>query len=98
MWRNGKGPLQPVMAFEPFVKWGFDFMEPIKPTTKSTGNQYILVATNYTTKWVEAKTLRDNMAQSVIKFIYENVITHYGCLTHLVNHLTLFLLIGELKY
>jgi hypothetical protein len=60
-------------------------MGPIKLVVKSTKNQYILVAIDYTTKWVEAKTLRDNIAQSTTKFIYENIITHFGCPTHLVN-------------
>jgi hypothetical protein len=66
---------------------GFQFHGTNKPTTKSTRNQYILVATEYTTKWVEAKTLRDNIAQSITKFTYENIITHFGCLIHLVNDL-----------
>jgi hypothetical protein len=54
MWQSGKGPLQLVMAFEPFMKWGLDFMGLNKLDAKSTGNQYILVSIDYTTKWVES--------------------------------------------
>ncbi len=43
------------------------------------------MAIDYITKWVEAKTLKDIIAQNIIKFIYENIITHFGCLTHLVG-------------
>jgi hypothetical protein len=73
------------MAYEPFMKWGLNFTGAIKHTTKTIGNQYIIVAINYMTKWVEARALRDYIAKNTIKFIYENIITRLGCPTHFIN-------------
>ncbi len=72
------------MAFEPFMKWGLDFMGPVKPTIIYTGNQYI-IAIDYTAKWVEAKALCDNMTKNIDKFIFEQIITRFGYLTHFVH-------------
>jgi hypothetical protein len=48
MYKSGKGLLQLVLAFEPFMKWGLDYMGPIKLITCYTRNQYIIITTNYT--------------------------------------------------
>mgnify|MGYP000105413119 CR=1 FL=1 len=47
-------PHRPVLPLEPFQKWGLDFMGPFNPPMAQTGNQYFLMATDYSTKWVEA--------------------------------------------
>ena len=49
-------PHQPVLPLEPFQKWGLNFVGPFKPPTMKTGNRYIIVPTDYCTKWVEAKS------------------------------------------
>ena len=50
-----------------------------------TGNRYIIVSTDYCTKWVEAKPLRDNTAASTAKFLYENIWCRFGCQIELVS-------------
>ena len=81
----GRLPLHPVLPLEPFQKWGLDFIGPIKPAAVQSGNRYILTATDYCTKWVEAWALRDNTARSVAKCLFKDVFTRFGCPVELVS-------------
>ncbi len=61
-------------------------MGPIKLTRKYIGNKYILIAINYTTKWVEIRALKTNIATITIKIIYECILTRFGRpLTIIIN-------------
>jgi hypothetical protein len=52
------------------MKWGFNFIGPIKPTIRLTWNKYIIVDTNYVTKRVEAKPLKTNIEIVIFVWVY----------------------------
>ena len=62
--RKDNMPLRPMIGVRTFAKWGIDFAGPINPPEYRTNSQYIIVATDYLTKWVEAKATRENDAQT----------------------------------
>ena len=46
-------PLRPVMIYRPFQQWGLDVIGEITPNS-SQRHKYILIVTNYFTRWTEA--------------------------------------------
>lgn len=57
--------------------WGIDFISEIA-NKSSGGHKWILVATDYFTKWIEVITTRQATSKVVIKFLLENILTRFG--------------------
>lgn len=68
--------LHPIPVGEPFDLVGIDFVGPLDETIN--GNKYIIVATEYLTKWPEARAVPDTKATTAAKFIYEEIICRHG--------------------
>ena len=62
----------------PFEKWAINFVGPIKPQGK-TSTRYIITATEYLTCWVEAQPINDCTTTMAAKFLFEHVLTRFGC-------------------
>src|SRR5436305_4079453 len=75
--KGEKSYLNSIEVGEHFERIGIDFVGPLEKTRR--GNKYILVTTDYLTKWSEAKAMRDATATNVMKFIYEVIICRHGC-------------------
>ena len=68
--------LQNMMTSWPFHTWGLDLIGPINPPSK--GHIWILVATEYFTKWVKAISLKKAIGPAVANFIREHIICRFG--------------------
>ena len=81
--RREELPLHPQVVFESFDKWGLDFIEPID--SPSNQNHNILICTNYLTKWVEVKSLRNANEEAIAKFLNEDIFNIFGAPRGLVK-------------
>ena len=54
--------------------WGIDFMVPF---LSSHGMEYILVAVDYVSKWVETIALANNEGKSVTTFLKKNIFSRF---------------------
>ena len=45
---------------------------------KSFGNEYILVAVDYVSKWIEAIPCKSNDSKIVVKFLKEHILSRFG--------------------
>jgi hypothetical protein len=67
----------PIIKPWPFRGWGIDMISQINPPA-SKGHKYILVATDYFTKWVEAVPLKKVDSKDAIQFVKEHIIYRFG--------------------
>jgi hypothetical protein len=72
-------PLAPQLTIHAFEKWTIDFVGPINSPGKRTRAQYIITATEYLTRWVEARAVTDCGAATAAWFIFDDIITIFGC-------------------
>ena len=70
------GVLNPLTSPWPFAQWGLDI---VRYFLKVEGNKrYLLVGTDYFTKWVEAEPLTNIRDVNVNKFLWKNIATRFG--------------------
>ena len=70
------GALNPLSSPWPFAQWGLDI---VGPFLKVVGNKrYLLVGTDYFTKWVEAEPLANIRDVDAKKFIWRKIVTQFG--------------------
>ena len=72
-------PLNPQVTLKAFDKWAIDFVGPINPLGKKTGSRYIITTIDYLTRWAEVKPVKDCNLATTTQFIFENIITRFGC-------------------
>jgi len=75
MSKRNEMPLQSILEVEVFDCWGIDF---VGPFPSSFSNEYILVAVDYVSKWVEAVASPKAYAKTVVKFLKKNIFTRFG--------------------
>ena len=69
-------PLQAQLVVDPFERWALDFVGPFNPP--SNHKTYILVYTDYVTKWVEAKALASATEVTIADFLFEEFFVRFG--------------------
>jgi hypothetical protein len=69
--------LHPIIKPWPFRGWGLDFVGEIHPSS-SKGHIFVLVATDYFSKWTEAVLLKIMTHKEVISFVLEHIVHRFG--------------------
>ncbi|RVW99179.1 hypothetical protein CK203_018872 [Vitis vinifera] len=68
--------LKSVSSPWPFAQWGMDIVGPLPAAPAQ--KKFLLVATDYFSKWVEAEAYASIKDKDVTKFVWKNIVCRYG--------------------
>ncbi|KAM0971015.1 hypothetical protein ACFX2A_019307 [Malus domestica] len=68
-----------------FKGWAMDVIGKITPSSKAAKHAWILVATYYFIKWVEAKSYVELTSKEVCDFVEEHIVTRFGVLETIIT-------------
>ena len=66
----------------PFGQWGLDILSLFPKEARN--KRYLLVGTNYFTKWVKTEPLANIKDADVERFVWKNIVTRFGILRTLI--------------
>jgi transposase InsO family protein len=82
--------LKPISLEAHFRQWGLDFIGEIHPHS-SSHHKWILTATYYFTKRIEATPTRQATYTVIIQFLEKNILSKFGCPIKIItNNATTF--------
>jgi hypothetical protein len=65
--------LHPIVKHWPFRGWGLDFIGEGHPAS-TKGHRFMLMATDYFTKWVETVPLKNMTHRELNRFVMEHIV------------------------
>ncbi|GJZ38830.1 reverse transcriptase domain-containing protein [Tanacetum coccineum] len=68
----------------PFMKWGMDIGGPLPEGPERV--KYLIVATHYFTKWMEAKPLATITGKQVVNFTLDNIVCRFGIQATIITY------------
>ncbi|GJW47702.1 reverse transcriptase domain-containing protein [Tanacetum coccineum] len=74
--RNPQQKLTPITSPWPFYKWGIDIARPFPEGPRKV--KFLIVAMDYFTKWIEAKSVVTITGNQIKKFVWDNIVCKFG--------------------
>jgi len=68
--------LQPVVVEAPFQQWGLDFVGEFHPSSSNV-YKWIITATSYFSRWIEATLTKKATSGETIEFLEEKIIIKF---------------------
>uniref|UniRef100_A0A6G5AC55 Putative tick transposon n=1 Tax=Rhipicephalus microplus TaxID=6941 RepID=A0A6G5AC55_RHIMP len=68
---------------KPFTQIGMDFLGPFP--TSTTGNRWIIVSTDYLSRYAETKAMQRGTAAEAAQFFIENIVLRHGAPTTVIT-------------